>query len=124
VPTRPKQPCRQPNCPELADNGFCTEHAPEADRRANWRESSTKRGYDAVWRRLRLFILRRDKYLCQHCLRQGVVTVATDVDHIIPLSRGGARLDPANLQGLCETCHNRKTAADNAPKVGDATGRL
>lgn len=35
---------------------------------------------------------------------------ATEVDHIIPLvdDPGGA-LDLANLQGLCETCHRRKS---------------
>ena len=114
MPTRPKQPCRQPNCPELVESGYCYAHRRKNDRP---RGTSTQRGYTYAWQQLRLFVLRRDKYLCQHCLQQGFVTVATDVDHIIALSKGGARLDPDNCQSLCRTCHNRKTAEDNRGKV-------
>jgi 5-methylcytosine-specific restriction enzyme A len=109
MPTRPKQPCRHPNCAELVEAGFCDAHKAAQPQRG----TSTQRGYDYHWQKVRVFVLRRDKYLCQHCLAQGIITVATDVDHIIPLSRGGARLDPENLQSLCRTCHNRKTAVDN-----------
>jgi 5-methylcytosine-specific restriction enzyme A len=108
MPCRPKQPCRHPSCPELVEAGFCDTHKAVQPQRG----TSSERGYDYRWQKVRLLVLRRDKYLCQHCLRQGVITVATDVDHIIALSRGGARLDPANLQSLCRTCHNRKTASD------------
>ncbi|MFD9157852.1 HNH endonuclease [Streptomyces goshikiensis] len=34
------------------------------------------------------------------------------VDHIIPLSEGGSKWDPANAQALCETCHEIKTDQD------------
>lgn len=112
MPNRPKRPCRQPGCPELVDSGFCDKH--QNHRRAlDRRTSSTQRGYDADWQRVRIEALRRDKYLCQHCLREGRVTPAEDVDHIVPLSRGGARLDHGNLQSLCRPCHNVKTAKDN-----------
>lgn len=33
-----------------------------------------------------------------------------EIDHINPLSNGGAFKDPANLQTLCSTCNNRKGA--------------
>lgn len=42
---------------------------------------------------------------------QGIVTPATDVDHVTPLRRGGTN-DPANLQALCHPCHSRKTCAE------------
>ena len=43
---------------------------------------------------------------------QGCGAVATEVDHITPLADGGAELDPANLQSLCQSCHAAKTAAE------------
>lgn len=35
-----------------------------------------------------------------------------EVDHITPISEGGHPFDPANLQTLCEECHQEKTAAE------------
>lgn len=32
-------------------------------------------------------------------------------DHVIERRDGGAELDPANIELLCQACHNRKTAA-------------
>ena len=36
---------------------------------------------------------------------------ATEVDHIIPVADGGGD-DAENLQGLCKSCHTRKTSAE------------
>lgn len=60
------------------------------------------------WRRRRERVLVRDSYLCQPCLSEGRLTLATAVDHIIPLSRGGTDADD-NLQSICGVCHARKT---------------
>ena len=59
----------------------------------------------AEWKRARMVILSRNP-VCVACNN----AVATDVDHIVPLRDGGARLDGANLQPLCRECHSRKTA--------------
>jgi 5-methylcytosine-specific restriction protein A len=48
--------------------------------------------------------------LCVECQRQGIVTPATDLDHIMPKRLGGTDA-PENLQPLCHSCHSRKTAA-------------
>lgn len=69
------------------------------------------------WRRLREYMLRCQP-LCAECLRHDIARVATDVDHIEPiidlLARGDREraFDPANLQSLCRSDHNQKTAAE------------
>lgn len=67
------------------------------------------RGYDQAWMMARMVILARDR-ICRICRR----AESTQVDHIVPLTRGGARLDPDNLQGLCAVCHSRKTATEDS----------
>lgn len=42
------------------------------------------------------------------------MTVASMVDHIVPLRAGGARLDPRNLESQCYPCHGKKSQADKA----------
>lgn len=65
------------------------------------------------WRRLREQILQRDAYLCQPCYRTGTLKAAAQVDHIVPLSKGGTD-DPANLQAICLPCHTLKTQSEGA----------
>ena len=59
--------------------------------------------------------IRREKLLknpaCEICEKQGIVTPATEVDHITPLWAGGAESD-ANRQSLCEMHHHEKTARE------------
>ncbi|MCA9312292.1 MAG: HNH endonuclease [Phycisphaerales bacterium] len=75
------------------------------------RTSPARRGYDRGWQHLRRWFLMRHP-LCQHCQRDGRTTPATEVDHVVPIRAGGARLDQANLQALCKSCHSRKTVRD------------
>ena len=49
--------------------------------------------------------------LCVMCEAEGRVSVAEEVDHIIPLFKGGAD-EWKNLQGLCLACHATKTVKD------------
>ena len=49
--------------------------------------------------------------LCVVCDRQGLVQVATEWDHIVPLADGGAEHE-SNLQGLCKAHHDEKTARE------------
>lgn len=94
-------------------SGYCAKHNKEAEAALRLRRgTSTERGYDAVWRRLRLSILRSEPW-CRRCLakKPPVWTLATIVDHVIPLPFG-PRLDRRNLQPLCDACHAEKTAED------------
>jgi len=71
------------------------------------RLSTAARGYDSEWNRVRLSILKRDNFICYRCQKNLEGNDAT-VDHIIPLSRGGARLDRTNLAACCRSCNSQK----------------
>jgi 5-methylcytosine-specific restriction protein A len=69
--------------------------------------------YDHTWQRVRLQILERDDYVCQvrgpKCKGK-----ATQVDHIMSLVEGGARLDHANLRAACSACNAGRQNTRNA----------
>jgi 5-methylcytosine-specific restriction protein A len=71
-------------------------------------KSRHKRGYGSSWNKIRKRILSRDGYLCQTCKRQGIVTYAKIVDHIINKASGGTNADD-NLEVICDNCHKEKT---------------
>ncbi len=82
------------------------------------RGSSTARGYDYAWQKLRDRKLRAD-YLCASCKSQGRATLACEVDHVIRISEApGLRLDWDNLQSLCHPCHAVKSGAERAADRG------
>jgi 5-methylcytosine-specific restriction protein A len=66
------------------------------------------------WQKLRLFKLANNP-LCEQCEREGRITPARAVDHVIPLAVDWSlRLDYDNLQSLCDytspfDCHGKKT---------------
>ncbi len=67
-----------------------------------------------LWPRVHITILRRDRFTCQDCGRQGRQVVAgklrgLEVHHIIPRSEGGTD-HPTNLKTVCHECHKRYTA--------------
>ena len=57
---------------------------------------------------LRYDILKRDHYKCQICGASAKDGVKLQVDHIIPVSKGG-KTEPANLQTLCSSCNIGKS---------------
>ena len=76
-----------------------------------------KRGRAAVADRAR--IMRRDNGLCQDCLKQGQLTLAVEVDHIVPLFKGGEDSDD-NKAAICREHHLDKTREDKGQKPGGA----
>lgn len=68
-----------------------------------------KRGWAGVQDRER--IRKRDKGLCQECLRHGRVSVGGPIDHIVPLFEGGSD-DDSNKELLCQSCHDAKSARE------------
>nr|WP_231390359.1 HNH endonuclease signature motif containing protein [Nocardia sp. CNY236] len=72
------------------------------------RNGYTGSGSTRRWRTLREAKL-NDGDLCESL---GCVALGTEVDHIIPVGAGGDRYDWDNLQLLCHSCHQAKTAAE------------
>jgi len=116
MPRKPKKPCAYPGCPELVEPGqsYCEKHRKLKQRQVDKkRGTSAERGYNARWRKARKMFLKRNP-LCEECKRNGKITPATVVDHIIP-HKGDMNLfwDESNWQALCKTCHDRKTVIEN-----------
>lgn len=109
MPNRPAKACLTHGCRVLVRGSAsrCPEHARAKE---SARGSSTSRGYDAEWRRL------RGAHLSAHpmCSHPACDLIATDVDHVTP-HRGDdrLRLDPDNLQSLCHGHHSSKTVAQD-----------
>jgi 5-methylcytosine-specific restriction protein A len=70
------------------------------------RGTSSQRGYDARWRKLRAAFIAENP-LCVFCQRDGRVTPAAVVDHIVA-HKGNEilLLDWNNLQSLCKHHHD------------------
>lgn len=118
MPRKPARPCRHPGCAALSDGAYCDDHRQQHEHR----QSAAARGYDARWQRERLRFLRENP-LCVSCRRQGRLTAATVVDHIVPHRGDEDRFwDRSNWQALCARCHNKKTAAEDGG-FGNTTRR-
>jgi len=118
MPRKPKRPCSYPGCPELTDDRYCEQHQILVNKQYNkhQRDPESNKRYGRSWKRI------RDRYikthpLCEECQRQGRLTPAEEVHHIIPLANGGSN-NKENLMSLCKSCHSRITA-----QSGDRWGR-
>lgn len=121
MPLSAPTPCRHPGCGAvLAKPGYCGIH-----RRAVHRDyGRARRAFDAElgfyqsaqWRAVRAAFLRQHP-LCCACEQRGRVVPAVVVDHVVPIKQGGARFDPKNLQSLCVSDHNAKSAKERAQRL-------
>lgn len=60
--------------------------------------------------------VRAEEPWCRHCLAQGRRTATSQVDHIVPLFKGGSNAR-SNMQGLCDDHHRIKSAADTGKRA-------
>jgi 5-methylcytosine-specific restriction enzyme A len=65
--------------------------------------------------------LARTHGLCEWCMAKGVTALASQVDHIVPLSQGGADIDE-NTRNLCDRHHRDATAKQFGQRVRVAIG--
>lgn len=114
--------CKHFGCYNLTENkcGYCDEHLKEfedkeKERRKKLYNTSGKDNifnkfyWSKKWKDKRNYILFRDNYLCQDCLKNNKITEATDVHHIIKLRLAwDKRYDDDNLISLCNDCHKKR----------------
>ncbi|MCD9951834.1 HNH endonuclease [Klebsiella variicola subsp. variicola] len=77
MPPRAKRPCRHRGCTAVTNDvgGYCEIHRQQhaGDGWRNYQPGKTRqeRGYGRPWEIKRARIMKRDKYLCQNCRRDG-----------------------------------------------------
>lgn len=77
------------------------------------REKDNSSFYNSwVWRKFAKRF-KQNNPLCVECEKKDLVVPVKVVDHIVRINAGGAKLDEANCQSLCESCHNRKSSNES-----------
>lgn len=59
--------------------------------------------------------------LCAECERHRRIAVAVELDHIVPLFKGGKDV-ASNRQGLCHACHLAKSIAESGHRAAVHVG--
>lgn len=96
-----KRVCSQPGCPNVSP---CALHPPRGGWAA-WQRANpgAAKAYRGDWPAIRKRVLAEEPR-CRLCGAS-----ASDVDHMLPVSRGGTH-ERSNLRALCGPCHRRRTA--------------
>ena len=103
-------------------NTYCDSQSFDSDalnrlyRRAEERTRAEKERYDAasyqrsqMTPKLRFEVMKRDGYRCRICGKSASEGAKLEVDHIVPVSKGGKTV-MSNLQTLCRECNRGKAA--------------
>ena len=73
-------------------------------------KEASKFYHSSRWKKVREKVMKRDGGICQKCGEHRGTMI---VDHIKELRDGGNALNADNLEVLCQSCHNTKTAEEN-----------
>ncbi|WP_319524664.1 HNH endonuclease signature motif containing protein [uncultured Desulfosarcina sp.] len=109
MPGKPRRYCAKFPCSNLAEPGsaYCRAHKPKpAPKETDPFYSST------AWKRFRSWYRARHP-LCEECEKHGRIVPMAIVDHIVEIKDGGAPFSEDNVQSLCRSCHNKKTARES-----------
>ena len=107
-----KHYCPHQGCEELIDINLkhCEKHTDDVKQYDKYRGTSSSRGYNYDWQRVRTAMLRRTP-LCEDCAKTNIITIASEVHHIVKVRDDKTkRLDVNNLLCLCKSCHSQRTA--------------
>ena len=74
-------------------------------------EQKAKRIRGRKWMAMRREVFAAEPF-CRLCAKAGKLHRAYELDHIVPLHKGGDAIALQNLQPLCRECHKDKTAKD------------
>lgn len=89
-----------------------------------WREyyaaHPNKKNRTAISPKLRFAVLARDGFRCRTCGRSADQGAVLEVDHKMPIARGGTNL-PSNLWTLCFVCNSGKSSTVLRSQVDDPT---
>jgi 5-methylcytosine-specific restriction protein A len=106
MPRAPKK-CGRLDCHErVIGTAYCAAHAAERLARSSWGRGSTRQS-----RKQRAIVL-ADNPTC-YLRYPGCIGVATEDDHVIPISQGGSD-DLTNRSGACAHCHRIKSQREAA----------
>lgn len=109
--------CARPACYKVSIYGkrYCEEHTKQKDKadyelyRKN--DAGQKVYKSALWKKSRASFLAQHPF-CSVCRKEGRLTAATEVDHLIPIAQGHDPWDVENWDSKCASCHAKKTAAE------------
>ena len=81
-----------------------------------------------TWQHVRDNVMKRDRGLCQDCLKKGLIVPAEEVHHIIPLqpeniTDPSITLNENNLIALCRDCHRKRHGKEKRYRI-DEFGRV
>uniref|UniRef100_UPI0040475BDE HNH endonuclease n=1 Tax=Shewanella sp. TaxID=50422 RepID=UPI0040475BDE len=115
-----KKICSQPCCKLVATkDGRCELHQlkqlPSNTVRSQDRSSTTVNNHiyqSTKWRKLRARKF-KEQPLCEHCYKLNIITPTDVIDHIVAIIDDDTlAYTYSNLQALCHSCHNIKTAKE------------
>lgn len=102
---RPCLTCRRLFTPSKSNTSYCEPHKPKQVYKKNYKKG--RRAYDDTeYRRNRKLIRSQQRY-CVWCQTAGTSTNKLQVDHIVPVSKGGSH-HISNLRILCQMCHKTR----------------
>jgi 5-methylcytosine-specific restriction enzyme A len=105
MPWAMKRPCSYPGCHKIPLHGSRCDVHPYPDQH----DPASQRLYNSRrWKRIRVLQLAKDPW-CADCLKAGIYTIATEVDHLVAHKGDPALFYHGELQSLCKICHSRKT---------------
>ena len=108
--------CANPTCGELVPAGerYCPTHDT-----GRWptKNIPKSRSADAKWKKTVKRILNRDSHQCRIRFVGICIGLASEVDHIIPVTQGGSDHD-SNLESACRPCHLAKTSDEGHVAAG------